>query len=150
MKTNIYYQDYQLFTVSPNMLEKLFAYESHNLHFRLKTSIPKISINYNIKASEDSALFMSNYMLLNYMTNQLPSIVKAKQAIAAFNLKKFMRIGAKVTLRNQNAFNFIFKLNTLLLPRVRYYHVFMCLLRLLVVMIILLILLYEMVLFFLN
>lgn len=49
-------------------------------------------------------------------------ITKAKKSVAAFRLREGMPIGAKVTLRGERMFEFLDKLVTVSLPRVRDFH----------------------------
>lgn len=56
---------------------------------------------------------------LEKIAGQKPVITKARQSIAAFKLREGMPIGAKVTLRQARMFDFIDRLITIALPRVR-------------------------------
>lgn len=49
-------------------------------------------------------------------------ITKAKKSIAGFRLREGMPIGAKVTLRGERMYEFLDKLVTVSLPRVRDFH----------------------------
>ncbi|WP_038065914.1 50S ribosomal protein L5 [Thermodesulfovibrio thiophilus] len=53
------------------------------------------------------------------ITGQKPLIAKSKRALAAFKLKKGMPIGCKVTLRKERMYEFLDKLISLALPRIR-------------------------------
>uniref|UniRef100_A0A7C4EKV8 Large ribosomal subunit protein uL5 n=1 Tax=Thermodesulfovibrio aggregans TaxID=86166 RepID=A0A7C4EKV8_9BACT len=53
------------------------------------------------------------------ITGQKPFITKAKRALAAFKLKKGMPIGCKVTLRRDRMYEFLDRLISLALPRIR-------------------------------
>ncbi len=53
------------------------------------------------------------------ITGQKPLITKAKRALAAFKLKKGMPIGCKVTLRRDKMYEFLDRLISLALPRIR-------------------------------
>ena len=53
------------------------------------------------------------------ITGKRPIIVKAKKSIAFFKLRKGMQIGLKLTLRNNKMWEFIDRLITIALPRVR-------------------------------
>ena len=53
---------------------------------------------------------------------QKPLITKAKKSIAAFRLREGQAIGAKVTLRGERMYEFLDKLVTVSLPRVRDFH----------------------------
>ena len=56
---------------------------------------------------------------LTAITGQHPVITKAKRSIATFKLRKDMPIGCKVTLRGQRMYEFLDRLITVALPRVR-------------------------------
>lgn len=53
------------------------------------------------------------------VTGQRPVITKAKKSIAAFKLRQGMKIGCKVTLRGDRMYDFVDKLFSVALPRVR-------------------------------
>src|SRR5699024_8084455 len=56
---------------------------------------------------------------LEAITGQKPIITKAKKSIATFRLREGMPIGAKVTLRGERMYDFLDKLISVSLPRVR-------------------------------
>ena len=56
---------------------------------------------------------------LTMISGQKPSITKAKKSIAGFKLRKGMNIGCKVTLRKERMYEFLDRLITIALPRVR-------------------------------
>ncbi|MDE5415771.1 50S ribosomal protein L5 [Alkalihalobacterium chitinilyticum] len=56
---------------------------------------------------------------LTQIAGQKPLITKAKKSIAGFKLREGMPIGAKVTLRGERMYDFLDKLITVSLPRVR-------------------------------
>ncbi len=56
---------------------------------------------------------------LQLLTGQKPLITKAKKSIAGFKLREGMPIGAKVTLRGEQMYEFFDKLVSVSLPRVR-------------------------------
>ena len=56
---------------------------------------------------------------LTLLAGQKPVITKAKKSIAGFRLREGMPIGAKVTLRGQKMYDFLDKLISVSLPRVR-------------------------------
>ncbi|MGH7037641.1 MAG: 50S ribosomal protein L5, partial [Stellaceae bacterium] len=53
------------------------------------------------------------------ITGQKPIVTRAKSSIATFKLRKDMPIGCKVTLRSQRMYEFLDRLVTVALPRVR-------------------------------
>lgn len=56
---------------------------------------------------------------LRVITGQKPAVTKAKKSVAAFKLREGMEIGAKVTLRGDRAWEFLDRLITLAIPRIR-------------------------------
>jgi len=56
---------------------------------------------------------------LQAVTGQKPIVTKAKKSIAAFKLRQGQAIGASVTLRGDSMYNFLDRLISLALPRVR-------------------------------
>lgn len=56
---------------------------------------------------------------LTLISGQKPLITKAKKSIANFSLREGMSIGAKVTLRGDRMYDFLYKLINVSLPRVR-------------------------------
>ncbi|MGE0002873.1 MAG: 50S ribosomal protein L5 [Candidatus Izemoplasmatales bacterium] len=56
---------------------------------------------------------------LTQITGQKPLVTKAKKSIASFKLREGMAIGCKVTLRGERMYQFLDKLITIALPRVR-------------------------------
>jgi large subunit ribosomal protein L5 len=59
---------------------------------------------------------------LALISGQKPIITKAKKSIAGFRLREGMPIGAKVTLRGERMYEFLDKLVSVSLPRVRDFH----------------------------
>ncbi|SJZ91812.1 large subunit ribosomal protein L5 [Pilibacter termitis] len=59
---------------------------------------------------------------LALIAGQKPLITKAKKSIAGFRLREGMPIGAKVTLRGERMYEFLDKLVSVALPRVRDFH----------------------------
>ena len=56
---------------------------------------------------------------LTLITGQKPIVTKAKRSIAQFRLRTGNTIGAKVTLRGERMWDFLDRLTTLALPRIR-------------------------------
>ncbi len=52
----------------------------------------------------------------NLITNQMPTIIKAKKSVSSLNLRKNMILGTTVTLRKDIAFNFLNLLVSIILP----------------------------------
>jgi large subunit ribosomal protein L5 len=71
------------------------------------------------EASQNVKLLESAVTELGIITGQRPVVTKAKKAIAGFKLRQGMPIGAKVTLRNDRMYEFLDRLVSLALPRIR-------------------------------
>ena len=56
---------------------------------------------------------------LQLITGQKPIVTKARRSIAQFRLRTGNAVGAKVTLRNERMWDFLERLTTLALPRIR-------------------------------
>ena len=82
--------------------------------------IEKIIVNMGVgKATQDSKKVASATDDLARITGQKPQVTKARKSIATFKLREGMAIGAKVTLRRQRMYEFLDRLITIALPRVR-------------------------------
>ena len=71
------------------------------------------------EAIQNVKLLESAVTELGVITGQRPVVTKAKKAIAGFKLRQGMPIGAKVTLRNDRMYEFLDRLVSLALPRIR-------------------------------
>lgn len=82
--------------------------------------IEKIVVNMGIgDAVQNSKVLDSAVEELQAITGQKPLVTKAKKSIATFRLREGMPIGAKVTLRGEQMYEFFDKLVSVSLPRVR-------------------------------
>ena len=82
--------------------------------------LEKIVINIGVgDATQDSKRLDECVSELALISGQKPIITKAKNSIATFKLREGQTIGAKVTLRGENMYNFMEKLIKVALPRVR-------------------------------
>ena len=82
--------------------------------------IDKIVINMGVgEAVADSKKVQSAAAELALIAGQKPVITKAKKSIAQFKLREGMPIGCKVTLRRDRMYEFLDRLVTVALPRVR-------------------------------
>ncbi|MUV38094.1 50S ribosomal protein L5 [Lentibacillus sp. JNUCC-1] len=83
-------------------------------------SIEKIVINMGVgDAVQNSKALDSAVEELSLISGQKPVITRAKKSIAGFRLREGMPIGAKVTLRGERMYDFLQKLISVSLPRVR-------------------------------
>jgi len=82
--------------------------------------IDKIVINMGVgEATSDSKKINAAVAELTAIAGQKPVITKARKSIATFKLREGMNIGCKVTLRRQRMYEFLDRLITIALPRVR-------------------------------
>jgi large subunit ribosomal protein L5 len=101
--------------VKPALLEE-FKYES----VMQIPALAKVVINIGVgDALTDSKKLEAAVNELTLIAGQKPVITKAKKSIAAFKLREGQEIGCKVTLRGQRMYEFLDKLLSISLPRVR-------------------------------
>jgi large subunit ribosomal protein L5 len=82
--------------------------------------LTKIVVNMGVgEAARDSKLIEGAIKDLATITGQKPQVTKARKSIAQFKLREGMPIGAHVTLRNDRMWEFLDRLLTLALPRIR-------------------------------
>jgi large subunit ribosomal protein L5 len=80
----------------------------------------KIIVNMGVgDAVKDGRMLDAALADLQVITGQKPVITKARKSIAGFKLREGMAIGAKVTLRGDRMWEFLDRLVTLALPRIR-------------------------------
>ena len=100
-------------------LQNKFAYKSS----MQIPSIEKIVINMGVgDAVANSKVLDDAVEELTIISGQKPVITKAKKSIANFKLREGMPIGCKVTLRGERMYQFLDKLVSIALPRVRDFH----------------------------
>lgn len=101
--------------VVPSLVEK-FNYTS----VMQAPKIDKIVINMGVGDAVSNAKNLEKAVdELAAISGQKPVVTKAKKSIAGFRLREGMPIGAKVTLRGERMYDFLDKLVTVSLPRVR-------------------------------
>ena len=82
--------------------------------------VVKVVVNMGVgEAARDAKLMDGAVRDLTAITGQKPAVVKAKVSIAQFKLREGMPIGAKVTLRGDRMWEFLDRLVTVALPRIR-------------------------------
>jgi large subunit ribosomal protein L5 len=97
-------------------LKKEFDYSNDLQVPRLE----KIVVNMGIgEVTNSSKAIEGGIKDLTTVTGQKPIVTRARKSIASFKLREGMPVGACVTLRGQRMFNFLAKLITLALPRIR-------------------------------
>ena len=92
-------------------------------NYKNKLSLPKIQkivVNMGVgRAVDNKKLIEEATKHLTIVTGQKPLVTVAKKAIAGFKLRKGQAIGCKVTLRGKRMFEFLDRLISIVLPRIR-------------------------------
>jgi large subunit ribosomal protein L5 len=82
--------------------------------------IEKIVLNMGVgEATQDKKKVTSAAEEMELIAGQKPVITKAKKSIAQFKLREGMPIGVKVTLRRERMYEFLDRLVTIAMPRIR-------------------------------
>ena len=101
--------------IVPSLMEK-FNYSS----IMQAPKVDKIVINMGVGDAVSNAKNLDEAVEeLTLISGQKPVITRAKKSIAGFRLREGMSIGAKVTLRGDRMYDFLYKLINVSLPRVR-------------------------------
>ncbi len=101
--------------ITPSMMEK-FNYTS----IMQTPKVDKIVINMGVGDAVSNTKNLDKAVNeLTVISGQKPVITKAKKSIAGFRLREGMPIGTKVTLRGDRMYDFLDKLVSVSLPRVR-------------------------------
>lgn len=82
--------------------------------------LEKIVVNMGVgEGAQDSKKVQAAVAELTAIVGQKPVVTRAKKSIAAFKLREGMPVGCKVTLRKDRMYEFLDRLITIALPRVR-------------------------------
>jgi len=101
--------------VAPALMKK-FAYKSVMEIPRLE----KVVVNVGCGEARDNAKMIDAIVSdLSIITGQKPIVCKAKKSVANFKLREGMNVGVKVTLRGDRMYEFVDRLFSISLPRVR-------------------------------
>ncbi|WP_221792527.1 50S ribosomal protein L5 [Aquisediminimonas sediminicola] len=102
-------------TIAKAMMEK-FGYKN----IMEVPKLGKIVLNMGVgEATQDKKKVEIAAAEMELIAGQKPVIAKAKKSVATFKLREGMPIGCKVTLRRNNMYEFLDRLITIALPRVR-------------------------------
>ena len=105
------YQD----EIAPGLREQ-FAYDN----VMQIPGVVKVVVNMGVgEAARDAKLMDGAVRDLTAITGQKPLVQKARKSIAQFKLREGMPIGAKVTLRGDRMWEFLDRLLSIALPRIR-------------------------------
>ncbi|WP_409303767.1 50S ribosomal protein L5 [Peribacillus sp. SCS-155] len=101
--------------ITPALMSK-FNYQS----VMQVPKIEKIVVNMGVGDAVANSKALDNAVEeLTLITGQKPVVTRAKKSIAGFRLREGMPIGAKITLRGERMYEFLDKLVSVSLPRVR-------------------------------
>ena len=101
--------------IIPAMMQK-FEYKNVNQVPRLE----KVVINMGLGEAKDNPKALDSAVKdLTVIAGQKPVVTTAKKSVANFKVREGMKIGAKVTLRGDRMYEFIDKLISIAIPRVR-------------------------------
>ncbi len=101
--------------LKPKLKEQLGYGNEHQV-----PRLEKIVLNMGIgEASQDSKKIDSAVNEITLIAGQKPVICRARRSVANFKLREGMPIGCKVTLRGERMYEFLDRLITIALPRVR-------------------------------
>src|SRR4051794_11966724 len=101
--------------IKPALIER-FQYDSPMQAPRVE----KISLNMGVgDAKQDSNMLDAALEQLATIAGQQPNIRRARKSIAAFKLREQMPVGVSVTLRDARMYEFLDRLTSVALPRVR-------------------------------
>ncbi|AXN02173.1 LSU ribosomal protein L5p (L11e) [Candidatus Purcelliella pentastirinorum] len=82
--------------------------------------IKKIVLNMGVgEAVSNKKIIINAIKNLTDITGQKPLVIKAKKSIAQFKIRQGLPIGCKVTLRRKKMWDFLYKLISISIPRIR-------------------------------
>jgi large subunit ribosomal protein L5 len=103
--------------------DRIVAEMTKKFGYKNRLEVPKLDkivINMGVgEATQDKKKVETAAAELQQIAGQKPVITKAKKSIAQFKLREGMPIGCKVTLRRERMYEFLDRLVTIALPRVR-------------------------------
>ena len=108
-------QEAYLKDMAPELFKK-FGYKSVMQIPKLEKVVVSVSSG---EAKDNSKIIDAIVGDLTKITGQKPVICRARKSVANFKLREGMAIGAKVTLRGEKMYEFVDRLFSLSLPRVR-------------------------------
>jgi large subunit ribosomal protein L5 len=101
--------------IHPRLVDK-FGYSSPMQAPRLV----KITLNMGVgEAKQDSKMLEAAQQQLADIAGQKPNIRRARKSVAAFKLREGMPVGLTVTLRDERAYEFLDRLISVAIPRIR-------------------------------
>jgi large subunit ribosomal protein L5 len=82
--------------------------------------VEKITLNMGVgEAKQDARMLEAAQEQLATIAGQKPNVRKAKKSVAQFKVREGMPVGLSVTLRNERAYEFLDRLTSIAIPRIR-------------------------------
>jgi len=101
--------------IAPQLAKKLGRTNPHSL-----PKLQKIVVNMGVgKALQDKNRLQQSADQLAQITGQRPQVTLAKKSVSGFRLREGNEIGCRVTLRGQRMYEFLDRLISIALPRIR-------------------------------
>jgi large subunit ribosomal protein L5 len=101
--------------IRPSLIER-FGYRSPMQAPKME----KITLNMGVgDARQDSKVLKAAQEQLATIAGQQPSVRRARKSIAAFKLREGMPVGVAVTLRGERSYEFLDRLTSIAIPRIR-------------------------------
>jgi large subunit ribosomal protein L5 len=101
--------------IRPALVRK-FGYSSTMQAPRLE----KVTLNMGVgEAKQDSKMLEAAQDQLATIAGQRPNVRRARKSVAAFKLREGMPVGLSVTLRQERAYEFLDRLSSIAIPRIR-------------------------------
>lgn len=83
-------------------------------------AIEKVTVNMGVgEAKQDRKILENATLQLGQITGQKPNVRRARKSIASFKLREEMAVGVATTLRGDRAYEFVDRLISVALPRLR-------------------------------
>ena len=114
-KGRVRLQEHYYAKVVPSLMKE-FSYTNPMQVPRLECIVLNVGMG---EATQNAKLLDAAVKELGILTGQRPVVTRARKAIANFKLRKGLPIGAKVTLRGRRMYEFMDRLVTVALPRIR-------------------------------
>ena len=101
--------------IKPQLIER-FGYSTP----MQAPKVDKITLNMGLgEAKQDSKMFEAAVEQLATIAGQKPSLRRARKSIAQFKVREGMPVGISVTLRRERAYEFLDRLMSIAIPRIR-------------------------------
>jgi large subunit ribosomal protein L5 len=109
----------RLYTKYQNEIIPLLLKEGGAKNLHEVPRLLKITLNMGVRSDAEKGAIEEAVKEMAAISGQKPVVTKARQSIANFKLRKGMPVGCKVTLRRERMYEFLDRLITCSLPRIR-------------------------------